>query len=323
MKNKVLMCGIAACFAFTANADDHLEKLHKDTLIMENIMTTSLRQDSRRDGIRFRKIETGYLAGQGLVFDVYTSSKGNMHFNFDFGEMMHGIEKLTESFDVVELDGNSGVVVVPDAPEAPNGFSFSFDLQEDAEDLAEHARELAREALRENKERWRELRQKEKELEWERREYERTVRDYEFEMRHTDENRRQALEKEVKEYKEELAKIDTRREEYAKQAKELEEKEKARKTKEQESTLRQVKRFLADFEATIAETLCDYGSGLKSLPDNEKVNFVLKDFSRGEGSRSKDRLDKVYVFNLSDVRQCVMQDISPNDLLMKTRTYLF
>lgn len=323
MKTKVLMCGIAACFAFVASADDHLERLHKDTLIMENIMTTSLKQNSRRDGIRFRKIETGYLAGQGLVFDVYTSSKGNMHFNFDFGEMIHGIEQITDSFDVVEINGDSSVMVLPDAPEPPGGFSFSFDFDEDAEDLAEHAREMAREALRENKHRWRDLREKEKELEWERREYERTVRDYEFEMRHSDDERKEEIEKQVKELRDELAKLDTRREEYAKQAKELEEKEQARKSKEQESRLRQVKRFLADFEATIAETLCNYGSGLKSLPDSEKVNFVLKDFSRGEGSRSKEKLDKVYVFSLKDVRQCVLQDMSPNDLLMNTKTYLF
>lgn len=326
MKNRLFTLGLAALLSFSANADDHLEKLHKDTLIMQNIMTTSLKQDARKGGIRFRKIETGYLVGQGLVFDVYTSSSGSMHFNFDFSDMIHGIEQLTESFEIIETDGSSNVVVVPDAPPAPDvpgGFSFSFDFNEEAEEYAEHAREYAREMHRHNRERYRELREKERDLNWEKREYERNIRDLEFEMRHADDDRKAELKKELADVRKSLEGMEAKREEFEKLAQKLEDEEKARKNKEQEAKLLQVKRFLADFEATIAETLCDYGSGLKSLPDTEKVNFVLKDFARGEKHRSKEKLDKVYVFNLSDVRQCVREKLTANELLMKTETYVF
>lgn len=321
MKYKVLICGIAACLSNSASADDHLEKLHKDTLIMQNIMTTSLKQDSRRSGIRFRKIETGYLAGQGLVFDVHTSnSTGNMHFNFNFNDIMQEVENFADAFDRHDVHGDSDNVVVPDIPD---GFSFSFDMNEDAEEMIEESRERTREAHRHNRERWRDLREKEKELDWEHRERERNIRDYEFELRHSDDERKAKIEKEVKEIKKELEKIESRKAEYEKLALELEEEEKTRKSKEQEAKLRQVKSFLANFESTIAETLCDYGSGLKSLPDNEKVNFILKDFAKGKNQKSRDEMDKVYVFNLKDVRDCVLEKITPNDLLLKTQTYLF
>lgn len=321
MKYKVFLCGIAACLSFSASANDHLEKLHKDTLIMQNIMTTSLKQGSRRGGIRFRKIETGYLAGQGLVFDVHTSnSAGDMHFNFNFNDIMQEVEDFTQAFDMHDPHGDSDIVVVPDIPD---GFSFSFDMNEEAEEMAEEARERSRDTQRQNRERWRDLREKEKELDWEHREHNRNIRDYEFELRHSDDERKVKIEKEVKEIKKELEKIESRKAEYEKLAVELEEEEKSRKGKEQEAKLRQVKSFLANFESTIAETLCDYGSGLKSLPDNEKVNFILKDFAKGKNQRSREEMDKVYVFNLKDVRDCVLEKITPNDLLLKTETYMF
>lgn len=323
MKTKLLLCAIAAAFSFTASADDHLEKLHKDTQIMQNIMTTSLKQDSRRGGVRFRKIETGYLVGQGLVFDVYTSSSGNMSFNFDFSDMMSGLEQLGETLDGIDFDADSSVVIVPpEAPEAP-GFSFSFDFEEEAHEMAEEARERARELERDSRDRWRQLRDKERDINWEKREYERNIRDLEFELRHSNHERGVEIEQELEEVKKRLEKLEAKRERYEKEAEELEGAEKERKAKRQQAKVKQVKQFLADFEATIADTLCDYGSGLKSLPDNEKVNFVLKDFAKGEGSRSRDQLDKVYVFALNDVRECVLEKISPNDLLMKTETYLF
>lgn len=321
MKKSMLVSSVIACLSLmtAANAQDKFDAVHKDAQIMQNILTTSLKQNTRSDGIRFRKIETGYLAGQGLVFDIYTSTSKNMHFSFDFGDMVQSLEGMMEGFDVPEAPP------APDIEVDPHGsnFSFSFEVDEEMEEYIEEVQERTREVMREHRERRRDLREKERDLSWQSREYERNIRDLEFEMRHAEPERKKVLEKDLKEIRSELEKLDTKKAEFAKKAKELEEEEARREAKMEEAQNQMVKRFLADFEATVAETLCNYGSGLKSLDDTEKLNFVLKEFSRGQGERSRDELDKVYVFNLKDVKQCVLQKVSPNELLTRTQTYQF
>lgn len=322
MKKSMLVSSVIACLSLmtAANAQDKFDAINKDAQIMQNILTTSLKQNTRRDGIRFRKIETGYLAGQGLVFDIYTSSSRNMHFSFDFGHMVESIEGMVNGMNFPEPPPAPEIAI---DPETDGNFSFSFEVDEDMEEYIEEVQERTKEVMREHRERRRDLREKERDLEWESREYERTIRDLEFEMRHAESERKKALEKDLKEVRSELEKLDSKKAEFAKKAKELEEEEARREAKLAEAQNQMVNRFLADFEATVAETLCDYGSGLKSLGDSEKLNFVLKEFSRGKGERGRDEQDKVYVFNLKDVKQCVLQKLSPNELLTKAQTYLF
>lgn len=315
MKKSLLVISTIASLSVFANTDETLSAVHKDALIMQNILTTSLQQNTRRDGIRFRKIDMGYLASQGLVFDVYTSSSRNMHFNFDFENMVKSIEGMVSGIEA------------PPAPPAPepgsDNFSFSFEISEEMEEYIDEVQERTREVMREHRERRRDLQERERDLNWEAREYERRVRDLEFEMRHAEDKRKQELEKEVKEVKSELDKLEAKKEQYAKKAKELQAEAQEREAKLEEAKTQMVKRFLADFEATIADTLCDYGSGLKSLSDSEKVNFVLKDFMRDDKRRSDKDMDKVYVFSLKDVKQCVQENISPNELLTRAQTYMF
>ncbi|MFM9625778.1 hypothetical protein ACKI14_49000, partial [Streptomyces turgidiscabies] len=65
---------------------------------------------------------------------------------------------------------------------------------------------------------------------------------------------------------------------------------------------------------SISLTLCDYGSGLRSLPNDEHVSFVLNGLADNRKSMIK-------VFNKADIKKCVMGDIKPNDLALKAISY--
>jgi len=324
MKKSLILASALSCLFGTASAEQEMQKLNKDALIMENILATSMKQNNRRKGIRFRSIETGYLAGQGILFEVRTSSSGGMRFEFNFDEMMDDFTVFAENF-------SQSIPPVPPRPPLPeaseaeafsesHSFSFSFDDDEDYEDEME---DRAKEARREARERRREVREKQRELKWEAREYERAVRDIEFQLRHADEESRKELEKKEEKMRARMEELTKRENAYVKQEEELEAVERQRKAEAEERKMQQVKSFLVDFESVVADALCDYGNGLRSLPEGENVNFVLKDFVRGEGDKSRNRLDKVYVFEMKDIKRCVQQDISPNDLLVASKTYLF
>ena len=87
------------------------------------------------------------------------------------------------------------------------------------------------------------------------------------------------------------------------------------------STPKEIKQaYQAQVQLKFAETLCGYGNSLKALPKGEKISLVVK---RG-GEQVKSRyLDKVYIFNKSDVLKCVVDDIDAKSLLAKATQYSF
>lgn len=317
MMKKLLALSMAAYLSNVAAATSvDMEKLYKDAEIMRNILVTSLKQNNERGGIRFHSVDSTYLLGQGLMFEVKTNS-GGWNFSFDFSEF---------------LGDNIVVPTAPTSPDAPNVFfsgdadgnsRIQIDIDEDFSEVAEQAREIAREALRETREKFRELRQDEREISWEAREIERRLRDIEFEMRHADEKRVDKLEEKKKELKAEKEALEEKKAEIAKYADELEEKEKIVREKQEAEEAEKVKRFLSAFEATVAETLCSYGGGLRDLPATDKVNFVLSDFGERNTNRGRDKMDKVYVFSNKDIQACVADKIDGNALLGKAETYMF
>ncbi|XOV79427.1 MAG: hypothetical protein ACFHVJ_00340 [Aestuariibacter sp.] len=316
MIKKIVALGIAAYISTAAGTTIDMNKLYKDAEIMRNILVTSLKQNNERGGIRFHSVDSTYLQGQGLLFEVKTNS-GGWNFNFNFAEIM----------------GQNFVVPTPPEPsELPNVFistdgenstHFQIDIEDDFLEIAEQAREIAREALRETRDKFRELRQNERELSWEAREIERRLRDIEFEMRHADEQRMRHLKDQQKELQKEQAELEEKRAEIARYAEELEAKEKAAREKQHAEEAARIKRFLAAFEATVAETLCSYGGGLRDLPSDEKVNFVLTDFGERTTTRGRDKMDKVYVFSNKDIKNCVADKIDENKLIERAETYMF
>ncbi len=310
MKFKLTTFALLAMFGCHAQANNDMADLYKDSRIMTNILETSLKQYNRRDNIQIRDVQTSYLQGQGIVFEVRTNT-GGYHFDMNFDGLISDLS----NFDVV--------VPVAPVPPTPHVDGEILDISGDFEQLARDAMALARDALSENRDRRRELREQERDINWEKREYERRIRDLEFEMRHAEEERKQELESELKESRQEVAKLENKRSELEKMAEALKKEEKEARQKRKDKQEQKVKRFLADFEANIADTLCSYGAGLRALPEGEKINFVLPNFGQKRSGRGNDKMDKVYIFNFSDVKDCVSEKIDANELLGKAQTYLF
>lgn len=306
----VMMAGMALA---PVQAKTNVKELAQELEIMTNILSTSLKQNNSKQGIRFSRLDVTYLASQGVVFNVNTSN-GGLRFNFgNFlpeGFVMPGLEPLKPLEPLEPL--TPGQIVIK------NG-DINIELDSDEmRDLVRNAKREARKAM----EQLRELREDEREISWERREYERRRRDIEFEKRHADEKNRKRLNEMLRELDKEMLQLEQKQQEISKFAAELEQEQKQQQQKRAEAHKTQYKRFLAGFEQNIADVMCKYGAGLKALDSKEHVSFVLKNFGSAElGSHSKQ--DRIYVFKQQDIRACVTEKIDSNKLLTRAQTYLF
>jgi hypothetical protein len=314
MKKILTAISVALIATLPVAAKTDLGALDKELEIMSSILHTALKQDKSEGNIRYRSLSAQYLARQGVVFNVNSSSRGG-HRSFDF-----------------EFDFSPNLTAPPEPPEHDD-FIDVHEIERRVEEAMEEINETewgaaVGEALRGSmhalditRDRLRELRSEERELSYEQRELERERRELEFESRNTEGDRekktldvrRKKLEKEAKRIKDKRAVISERAEKI--------EKEKKAKTEARIAEYRKsTKAFLANFEGEIADSLCRYGAGLRALPETENVTFVLPKFGDGTPGEKKDR---IYVFNYKDVRACVGEKIDANELLEKAETYLF
>jgi hypothetical protein len=310
MKKILTAISMALVVTLPVAAKTDLAALDKELEIMSSILHTALKQDTSKSSIRYRSLSANYLAQQGVVFDVNLSSWGvQKNFNINFGDGIHLLPpQFIDPIEVHEIERR-----VEEAMESVEEHEWGV--------IVEEALEGSREALRATRDLMRELRGEERELSYEQRELEREKRELEFESRQRDgdrekkslDNRRQELEKETKRIQERRAAISKRADKIEKEKKE---KATAQLAKYRENT----KAFLANFEGEIADSLCRYGAGLRALPENEKVSFVLSKFGDGTPGEKKDR---IYVFNYKDVRACVSEKIDANELLTKAESYVF
>jgi hypothetical protein len=311
MKKILTAMSIALITALPAVAKTDLGALDKELEIMSSILHTALKQGAGKGNIRYRSISAQYLAQQGVVFDVNSSGWSGRHRNFNvnlgdgvqfispesFGSVdMHEIERrVEEAMEEIE-ESDWGVVV----EEALRGSMDAIEMTRD---------------------RLRDLHSEERELSYEQRELQREKRELEFESRNTEgeqekkrlEKRREKLEKDAKRIKERRDAINERAEKIEQEKKE---KAEARIAEYRKNTTA----FLANFEGEVADSLCRYGAGLRALPENEKVTFVLSKFGDGTPGEKKDR---IYVFSYKDIRACVSERIDANELLTKAETYVF
>jgi len=82
-----------------------------------------------------------------------------------------------------------------------------------------------------------------------------------------------------------------------------------RQTKQQEELLNAVKN-------SIARSLCDYGAGLRTLPEDERISVILS------GAAEK-RQSVIMVFDKKRVMQCVSGKLKSENLLEKAESYTF
>ncbi|MBC3764801.1 hypothetical protein [Neptunicella marina] len=312
MKKSILTLLTTAMFATTAGAATQMAELSKDMQIMSSILKTSLQQNNDKAAIRFHNLDMSYLADQGVVFEVSTS-KSRWNFNFDFGS-------LREFFPAAPV---APVAPVPGQKVkeklAEKNIVITFDT-DDFENEMEEAMEHAKDAMRDVRDKLRELRDERRQLSWDEREYERRRRDIEFEKSHADAEDKKELEQEIAELNKQNQELAEKRKKIDEYAAKLEAEQQKSMQASREMAMKNTRAFLAKFEDTVAETLCKYGMGVKSMPEGEHVSFILEGF--GEDENDKD-LDRVYVFNNKDIKSCVAERMTKDQLLKAAKSYMF
>lgn len=303
MKSWVFIAGVLALSSTGASvAATNYAELSKELEVMNSVLVTSLRQTSANEAVRFRGLETSYLAGQGVVFEVSTSRGA-------WG---------------VDLDVRQFIPNIPEAPVAPiiigeDGNSISIHVNEDWEHMIEDTVRGFEEAFREASEQMRDVRSDARELSWEVRELERRKRDLNFQSRNSNEKKQQELKEQLAEIEQEMAALRARQQELNEYADKIEAEQKVQVEKQKEAAMQADKAFLAAFEERIGDTLCRFGSGLRALPKEEHISFVLKNFD----SEQRVKRDRVYVFTQKNVKDCVQEKSDAGELLQQATVYSF
>lgn len=315
MKALAIASLIGATLASSAVAQN-LTELDKQLNIMSGVIDTALKQDTRKDGVRYRSIEATYLAKQGVIFTINTGGRGMM-FDFDFGDLMSVLPSAPEAPEAPETHT---VTVVTDGMHVETHGDYEFIYEQDWGEAADRVVRQVERIVRKTDEKLREFRSDRREIEWEIRELERRNRDLEFELRSADAERKRQIESEMKEIKSTMDSLQTREKELQDYAKELAEEKKAELEKQREMQQQAYKTFLANFESSVGDTLCSFGAGLRELPDDEHISFILKNFGKGDDGKAQDR---VYIFSKKSVKSCVTERIKPSELLSKAEVYAF
>ncbi|WP_156413711.1 hypothetical protein [Lacimicrobium alkaliphilum] len=285
----------------------NMQELHQELEIMQSIMQTALEQSNADGQLKVSDVDATYLAGQGVVFELVASS-GSRIFRFNFGELFDGLAPRPP---------------MPPSPDGEHGnFEVNFDFDEQAiEENIEYAMEQASEVWQQVAEQTQRLKSEVRELAWEMRESERRLTDLKFEKRHADGERLKEIEEQSEKLRKELRELEQKKQELTASAQKMEQEKREQLALKRQARQQQYKSFLARFEDTLADTLCKYGSGLKSLPQNEKVSVVLKDFAQQE--ERGNRQDKIYIFSQKDISACVTGKLDKESLLGKVNTYQF
>ena len=307
LKPALAAFGAAISLAAIGAAQDNtnIEDKVRDLNIMEKIFEAAMEEGRGRDrgSHRVGSPDSMYLAGQGMVFSFRLANYGFGFFGnnasgmvaIDLNEMMAqtraSLERVQASFpDLdfdfdfdVDFDENNnnryryvyrGNQAAPQAPQAPVVFIGNN-------------RGPEREAMQEMEEAMRETQEEIRDLQ-------REIRSMEREIRNANESaERDRLQ----------ARIDSQEAAVDAQMAGLESQQEAYQTfiNDLQETRRGQQLALANEAASqIISTLCDYGSSLRSLDNNEHVTIILQDVI--------DDTDQVYVFNYRDISDCTSAD---------------
>ncbi|CAM4410816.1 hypothetical protein [Pseudoalteromonas ostreae] len=303
MNIKLISSAIIAVIGCTssnlqAKIPENLAAIQREVGIMENILSSALKQDTDK---KVRAISANYFVDQGVVFELDVRGTNRWQ-------------------TILSSVPNAPLPPMPDIDFSEVNIEF---ISDHAEAISEHAVESSRKAyqqamevMREGAERVREAAEQERDISRELRDLEREKRDLEFASRHDNSaeakelaERKKSLEKEITELEKQQVKL-TKQQQKLRQ--DITEKQ-AERAKQQAA---EQQKLLVQVNKSISLTLCDYGSGLRSLPNDEHVSFVLK----GLGDKNT---SLIKVFNKSDIKKCVVGDIKASDLALKAISYQF
>jgi len=283
--------------------------MHKQLDIMSNIIKSSVSSQKGRKGSKITSIESTYLKGQGIVFTINSSSGNNRWGNFNFNFAM-------PDFPVVP--------VAPVAPVAP-GRSSNEDTEFQAQinetvarsmEEATQAYEHAIESFEHNREGYRELREEQRDLSYELRDVAREKRDIEYKLRRADDEDKKELQSELETLKRQTEKLAVSQKAFKERSDVLRKEQQTQKAEQEKAR----STYYQGLKASLTETLCLYGNGLKSLPKNEHVSVILKSAGEKVDRRYK---DSILVFSKKDISDCSADKITVPKLIAKSQNYQF
>lgn len=78
---------------------------------------------------------------------------------------------------------------------------------------------------------------------------------------------------------------------------------------------------LAVFEADLYQTLCEYGSTLSAIPEDQNISLILKDLGEDRGENR--RTDQVHVVRKSDISACGRGEFDSDSLRERATRYSY
>lgn len=293
-----------------ANAQQR-EALTKQLDIMESIINTAIGHEQGNDRSRSwaerSPIESTYLAGQGVVYRVNFGSRMQRfgmpvppmppmeHLEFiEVDQLAPRIEKVVEIADgdqrrVEVILDSKDIHIDGDDIHFEEGVTFSDELRQAVTTMREAAEEM--------------------------RDARRVIRDLSRVDKEASESARKQSEQQLAQAKVKLEQAQQRMEaaraELRRSQGQIEQRTSARMEELQQQRAERV----ANFEKTFVQTLCDYGSTIRDLPNNEHISLIIIGAGDNDG-------DKIHVFSKKDVANCKGEK-GASDLLSKATSYSF
>ena len=264
---------------------ESLNKSQREIQIMNNILRASL---DAEPGIKVRQLNGTYLAQQGYNFTISASG------------ISGGFNKWSDFFVKPEIELVEDEVVVLS--------------QQSTSELANEAYQMAMEALRLSSEKMREFAEQEREIEYEIREVERERRDLNLERRHAKQEK--GVEKEIEKLEEQIAKLQKEKKALREKRDDVKQDLKSQAKEKHNKAAKARTKNLLTVTKSLAQTLCDYGAGLKSLKNQQYVNFVLD-------KAATNKQDLVIIFKKAEINKCVVGDSDAQKLLASAVQYRF
>ena len=292
------------------------QNIYKQLGIMSDIIKSSVSDKSTNKRLRINKIQSMYLQDQGVVFTIHSNASARHWRDFSFNFTMPELPEMPVMPAVPNLPQ------MPNAPEAPHSHdehAYADEITETIEEAFESATvgyEEAMEAFEMAHEQQRDLREQQRDLAYEIRDIEREKRDMNYQLSRASEQKKSELKKALKELKEQEKSLRLKQKELAKANNVfIEQKKQQRKQQLQERG-----NYFQKLTASLADTLCLYGNGLKALPKDEHVSIILKSAGAQSGHRYQ---DSILVFNKKDIMKCSSDKIDATALLNKSKRYQF
>ncbi|KGJ93233.1 hypothetical protein [Colwellia psychrerythraea] len=306
---KIAAISTALFIAFGAHSTEkNYDNLHKQLTIMNDIILSSAKSTKHANQSLIRSIESVYLRGQGAIFTIKSAHGGSSH--RQFFQTVRPLDPIAALDPLAELDALAPLSEVERVI-----ISNEDDLVVDFE---QHENEIERviEVFEQQREGARELRSEQREIAYEIRDIDRQRKDIEYQLQHAEKKNKEELKAELKELELERVSLNKNKIKLEQKVTKL---NKQRETQKIAQSKARKQHFLAVNNALV-ETLCLYGKGLRDVPKEEYVSFIIKGAGKQQGRGFKDR---ILVFNKKDINDCANSKLTAKKLLAVAEQYQF